>query len=209
MTVREVQTALGTAPILKLVRLALNDFETIALSGSIRRAIRIANLIGDPQTAVRLSLEIRSHGGNRFRQSASLVQYLTDSKNIADADGPAGRALEEYIKDRSPDRADMVWCHTISELEELASRSNLDDEIPAAILEWRHIARSIVERAGNQTFALLCRWERELTYTETNEEIYAGNSLRAEGLVREDTLRELNMQSAGSSSNGTEIERKE
>jgi hypothetical protein len=179
---------MSAAPALALVRQALNDFEVIPLSGSVRRAIRIANLLGDSETAIRLSLEIRSHGGNKFTQSENLTRYLVDSQGAAASDSPAapaGRALEAYIKDRSPSKTDVVWCHTISELEDLASKPGIEEGVPGAILEWRFISRQIVERARNQTFALLCRWERDLSYIETHEETYAARSQQVESLLRD------------------------
>jgi hypothetical protein len=181
---------------LTLVRQALNDFEVVSLSSSIRRSIRIANLLGEPQTAVRLSLEIGSHGGANFKQSANLVQYyLPASKDSADLNALAGRALEEYIKDRSPSTTEVVWCHTISELEHLASKPSLEDGVPSEILELRFIATQIVERTLNRTFALLCRWERELTHSNTREETFTSHSMQPSSFVREDTSRELESQS--------------
>jgi hypothetical protein len=193
MAVRPMQSTLGTSQVVVLVRQALDDFETMPLAGSIRRAIRIANLLGDSQIAVRLSLELRSHGGDKFAHSSSLVRYLTDSKGTAEAGSPAGQALEEYIQDRSPDQTDIVWCHTISELEELASKPSLEEGVPTAILEWRFVARQIVERTLSQTFALLCRWERELTQAQAHEEVHVGRSQQPGVLVRDAAFGELQM----------------
>jgi hypothetical protein len=195
MTSPGAQAVRDTPQILALVQQALNDFEAVPLSSSIRRSIRIANLLGDSQTAVRLSLEVRSHGGAKFMQSANLMKYyLPDSDASTDPHNSAGRALEEYIKDRSPSKAEMVWCHTISELEDLASKPSVEEGVPSQILEWRFIARQIVERTLNQTFALLCRWEREFTHANTHEEVYAGYSQQPSSFVREDTFRELESQ---------------
>jgi hypothetical protein len=196
MTSKGAQAVLDTPQILALVQQALNDFEVVSLSSSIRRAIRIANLLGDSQTAVRLSLEIRSHGGAKFMQSANLMKYyLPASKESSGSNGgsngPAEKALEEYITDRSPSKAEMVWCHTVSELEDLASKPSLEEGVHGEILEWRFIARQIVERTLNQTFALLCRWEREFTQSHTHEEIYAGYSQQPQSLLRDDTSRVL------------------
>jgi hypothetical protein len=195
MTSRGVQAVLDTPQILALVQQALNDLEVVSLSSSIRRSIRIANLLGDPQTAVRLSLEIGSHGGAKFIQSADLMQYyLPASNDSVDRNALAGRALEEYIKDRSPTSSEMVWCHTISELEDLASKPTLEEGVPSEILEWRFIATQIVERTLNQTFSLLCRWERELTHSNTHEETYTSYSMQPSSFVRENTFRELESQ---------------
>lgn len=195
MTLKGAQAVLDTPQILALVQQALNDFEVISLSSSIRRAIRIANILGDSQTAVRLSLEIRSHGGAKFMQSANLTKYyLPASKDPGGPNSLAEKALEEYINDRSPSRAEMVWCHTISELEDLASKSSLEEGVHGEILEWRFIARQIVERTLNQTFALLCRWEREFTSSNTHEEVYAGYSQQPESLLRDDAFGQLEAQ---------------
>ncbi|MCX5346005.1 hypothetical protein [Streptomyces atratus] len=48
--------------ILQLVRQALDDFDDKPLEVAVRRAVRIANLVGDTEHA-RLSLELRPAGG--------------------------------------------------------------------------------------------------------------------------------------------------
>ncbi|MFE5586360.1 hypothetical protein [Kitasatospora sp. NPDC056531] len=53
----------STDDILALVRKALDEFDDRPLRVSVRRAVRIAGLIGDTRTAVRLAHELRPAGG--------------------------------------------------------------------------------------------------------------------------------------------------
>jgi hypothetical protein len=64
--------------VLSLVRQALDEFDDRPLEVSVRRAVRIASLVGDSRTAVRLAYELRPIGGDRTANGTDVKRLMVD-----------------------------------------------------------------------------------------------------------------------------------
>ncbi|HUY49785.1 MAG TPA: hypothetical protein VMV92_29390 [Streptosporangiaceae bacterium] len=69
--------------VLPLVRQALDEFDDRPLEVSVRRAVRIASLVGDSRTAVRLGYELRPLGGDRRANAADVKRARCTDINSA------------------------------------------------------------------------------------------------------------------------------
>ncbi|MFE4862593.1 hypothetical protein [Streptomyces sp. NPDC056670] len=156
--------------ILGLVRTALDEFEERSLEVSVRRAVRIANLMGDTKYAIRLSLEIRPTGGDRERNGEMSRMLMTDPSTWGSGTGPSEEAINQYMNGRKFTREDtgeeVVEAHTLSEIEfwdqELHELKKAGDRFGYATdLASRERTGKIVARTRHLTFALLC-WVRIL-----------------------------------------------
>jgi hypothetical protein len=178
--------------ILQLVRQALDDFDDKPLDVSVRRAVRIANLVGDTKHAIRLSLELRPTGGDRQSNGETSRMLMADPSTWGSATGPAEQALTQYMNDRKFIKDDTgqetVEAHSLTELEfwdqELRELKESGERIDYKHdLASRERSRRIVARTRHLTFALLCSWERRLGYTSINESIFGGYRVKVDKLL--------------------------
>ncbi|MBJ7903811.1 hypothetical protein IF655_10930 [Streptomyces sp. DSM 110735] len=190
--------------ILGFVRKALDEFDERPLEVSVRRAVRIANLMGDTKYAIRLSLEIRPTGGDRETNGEMSRMLMADPSTWGSGTSPSEQALNQYINDRKFTRDDtgqeVVEVHTLGEIEfwdqelhELKQDGERFDY--ARDLASRERTGKIVARTRHLTFALLCSWERRLGYTSINESIFGGYRVKVDKLLAEgvpDLLQQFN-----------------
>lgn len=161
---------------LGLVGEALSEIDGVPLDSTIRRVVRIANLIGDSEAAIRFSLELRGRRGAPPMNAEDVRQLMTDPGRWAESDSDAERALEVYMADRSVGkdriRADSVgqMIEQEVELSELLDGKPVDlDGLLEARQEYRELLRLLKQRA----FVKLLSWERALTYSRVNASIWA------------------------------------
>ncbi|TJZ96268.1 hypothetical protein [Actinacidiphila oryziradicis] len=127
----------STDHVLALIHRALDEFDDRPLQVSVRRAVRIASLIGDSRAAARLAYELRPTGGDPTANSAVVKRLMADSSTWNEADGPAGEALREYMRDRlrsdNPNE-NMVYAYSLDSIEFWEERSAVlrDHEDPKA-----------------------------------------------------------------------------
>ncbi|WP_331751948.1 hypothetical protein [Streptomyces chartreusis] len=189
--------------ILQLVRQALDDFDDRPLDVSVRRAVRIANLVGDTRHAIRLSLELRPTGGDRHTNGEISRMLMADSSTWGSGTGPAEQAVAQYMNDRkmtSPNGEDAVQMHSLTELEfwdqELRDLKGRGEPVNYEVdLASRERNGNIVARTRHLTFALLCSWERRFGYTSINESIFGGYRVKVDTLLAEgvpDLLQQFN-----------------
>ena len=183
-----------TDDILALVRKALDEFEVCSLEGSLRRAIRIANLLGDSKTAIRFGLELKPIGGDPSANADDARRLLVDEERWDDPQGPPERAVSEYILDRTfpanPQRestlSGRVLAHSIGELEfwekDYEALNVGFDESPDALF-IRVAGNQAVLRARHRCFTALCQWERQLTYANVNERIFTRFQAEVDSLL--------------------------
>lgn len=174
----------STTHLLALVRKALDEFDDRPLAMSVRRAVRIASLLGESHVAVRLSLELRTHGGDQHANGEDLRRLLVDRSTWGDPSGPARTGLEEYLADRSIG-SDKVRSVSIAEME-FWENYIAGEKIPSADgVELRMQEMQMLDRIRHRTFTALCEWERRLTFGGTNEAIFAGFQRRVNQLLSE------------------------
>jgi hypothetical protein len=185
----------STDDLLALVRAALDEFDDRPLEASVRRTIRIANLLGDSFTAVRLGLELKPKGGDKLANAEDTRRLLSDPASWRDPNGPTERALTEHINDRTfPDRPDRptdlagkVLSHSLGELEffdaEFASFGTDAPPESADSFFVRMVGNEVILRTRHRTFTALCHWERQLSYANTNERIFTRFQDRVDELL--------------------------
>jgi hypothetical protein len=174
--------------VLSLVRQALDEFDDRPLEVSVRRAVRIANLVGDSRTAIRLAYELRPLGGDRTANGTDVKRLMVDPSTWGTGQGPSEEALQEYFNDRkrSGDPHDeVVLVHPLSELEywlshpDHAKFESVDRE--SASTSFR--MREIVELARHRTFTALIAWERQFGYSSINESIFSAYQRQVDRLL--------------------------
>ncbi len=167
----------STERILQLVQQTLDEIDDRPVDVSVRRAIRIASLLGESEVAVRLGYEVKPSGGHPPSNAADTRRLMAEPELWGDREGPAENAITEYVAERAlPDG--MVDGHSLSELsfwEAIAETTNsneLNGDDYRQYLEVSERRVRIIERARHRVFTLLCAWERQLTYSNTNERIF-------------------------------------
>lgn len=162
-----------TEYLLRLVRQALDEFDDRPLDVSIRRAVRIASLVGESQTAVRLSLELNPIGGHRGANAEDTRRLMTDRSAWGDPDGPVERALAEFAEDRriGPDK---LSGHSIAQTQRWLDLMTEEDVSNKELFEMRATAKEILDRARHRTFTALCEWERRFSFGVTTQSLFDG-----------------------------------
>ncbi|MFD9123548.1 hypothetical protein [Kitasatospora sp. NPDC059571] len=185
----------STDDILALVRRALDEFDDRPLDVSVRRAVRIAGLVGDTRAAARLANELRPIGGAPTANAATLQRLMPDPSSWGVAGGDFESAHEEYLRDRleSADPRDAVdpdktlfIAHSIDEIEFWIERADrLQDQETPKGLALSLKMREIATRTRHRTFSYLCEWERRFGYTSINESIFGGYKEKVDKLLSE------------------------
>jgi hypothetical protein len=191
----------STDEILSLVQVALNEFEDRPLEATLRRTVRIASLLGESQTAIRLALELSPLGGDRTANAEDARRLLSDPETWGSPSGPAEQAFESFLKDRAHPSAKLgspmegkVLAHSIGELafwDDLFAELGATGSEATPDLAVRKAQHEIVLRTRHRCFTALCQWERQLSYANVNERIFArfqGDVDKLLGLVAPDVL---------------------
>jgi len=174
--------------VLSLVRQALDEFDDRPLEVSVRRAIRIASVVGDSRTAIRLAYELRPLGGDSTANGTDVKRLMADPSTWGTGKGPSEEALQEYFNDRkrSDDpRDEVVLVHPLSELEYWLSHPDHAKfesvDLQSASTSFR--MREIVELARHRTFTALIGWERQFGYSSINESIFSAYQRQVDRLL--------------------------
>ena len=107
---------LETDRIVRLVRLALDEFDDRPLEVNVRRTIRIASLMGDSKTAIRLAFELKPIGGRPEANAEDTRRLMSDPSEWHSRSGPHEAAIAEYSDDRRLSNG-KVLAHSLPELE--------------------------------------------------------------------------------------------
>ncbi|MFD9428091.1 MULTISPECIES: hypothetical protein [unclassified Streptomyces] len=175
--------------VLRLVQKALDEFDDIPLEVSVRRAVRIANLVGDTKYAVRLSLDLNTTGGDRTTNGEISRMLMQDPSTWGSMTGPAEQAVMAWMNDRKIEgNDDNIDSHSLAELEfwdnELEDLKRTGERGDYVVdLNTRQRSTRIRARARHLTFALLCSWERRLDYSTINKSIFDGYRVKVDALL--------------------------
>jgi hypothetical protein len=178
----------SSSAVLALVDQALDDFDVVPLATSVRSAIRIATLLGETKTAIRLAMEVRPSGGSGIANAEDTRRVMADPEQWATPGGPDLLALEEYIADRrisEEDEEERTSVHSLAELEFWSKvlavdSSEVKNDDYSENLRWRHKMVEVLDRTRSRTFTALCGWERQLAYAATNEQLLSGQQRRVD-----------------------------
>jgi hypothetical protein len=177
--------------VLSLVRRALDEFDDRPLEVSVRRAVRIASLVGDSKTAVRLGYELRPIGGDRKANAADVRRLMADPSTWGTGRGPSEEALQEYCEDRKRSDEpgdDTIMALSMAELEYWVSGDHADFERSGkenAQVSFR--IRGMVELARHRTFTALIAWERQLGYSSINQSIFSAYQQQVDRILSNGT----------------------
>lgn len=176
--------------VLLLVRKALDEFDDVPLEASVRRAVRIANLVGDTKWTIRLSLDLKTMGGDRETNGAISRMLMEDPSTWGSTTGPAEQAVTAWMNDRKIEGSDKIDGQSLAQLEfwskELEDIRNSGERVDYETdLSTRARRTQILTRTRHLTFALLCSWERRLGYTSINESIFGGYRVKVDKLLAE------------------------
>lgn len=182
--------------LLRLVQLALDEFDSVSVEATVRRVVRIANLMGDTFMAVRLGLDLKASGGHP-PSNAEMTRRLMS--NVADWDEPGGiadQAVDLYMGERQMDDG-KILAHSLSEIDfwqrHRLDRRAMTAEQYAGDIELHLKMSEIVTRTKHHAFTLLCRWERELTFATNQGDALTSISARVDRLLSQQAPDALDM----------------
>lgn len=171
-----------TTHILHLVAVALDEFETVALSATVRRAWRIARLRGDTEEALRFALELGMSEDLGVGTPSSELELARQRAEIAFL---AGRSRSVESRNLGLDDIEIFLQQPLDSLrltappyeQELSLRSRLQHE------NRRVVANDIVASVRNDTFQYLMRCESTLRLSATGERIFDRHRERVDRLL--------------------------
>jgi hypothetical protein len=188
----------GSEAILSLVQLALDEIDSVPLDASVRRAVRIASLLGDSRTAVRLGLDLRPSGGHPPANKEATKRLMSDPSLWGSISGPAEEALNEYMAVRR--KGELHDVHSVAEIEfwqaEVLKPEVLTNQQYTKDLENREWSVRLKNRIKHDVFTLLCGWERQLTFTVNQASALETVSRRVDATLGEyapDVLDQFNL----------------
>lgn len=189
----------STDDLLHQTKRALDEFDDVPLDVSIRRAVRLATLLGETETAIRLSFELRSSGGGSIRANRTDIERLMREGETWEGgpDAPHERAVAGFLDDRvkkedkdKPPGGRGIHVQSITELQSSIERMTAIADTQGSFGENQRNALSsalemtqIVERVRHRTFSALLAFERRLTFADTNEDIYRRFHRSVEGVL--------------------------
>ncbi|WP_035844133.1 hypothetical protein [Kitasatospora azatica] len=93
--------------LMELTRQALDEFESVPLAASLRRAQRIARLRGDINWAQMFQLDLRPHGGSTvWRRTEAFEILKTEQLDGIGVDVWRSQIGEEWLKERTPSKVE-------------------------------------------------------------------------------------------------------
>jgi len=196
--------------ILTLTRKALEEFESVPLAASLRRAERIARLRGDITYAFRFQLDLRPNGGSTAwsrTEAWEMLKSESEDANPAEVDGWRSLLGEEWMKERIPSHVPEVLNDTFGNgeliggsIESVIRHAALMERESALSTKPQHQVRfevrrdldlEIIERTTHRVFTYLCMVERDLSYIGVNADIFERHRRRVEAFLSQVSPRVL------------------
>ncbi len=172
--------------VLVLIRRALDDFDAVTLEATLRRTVRIANLMGETHAALRLGFELKPTGGHPPANAEMTRRLMADQSAWHDPDGVAEAALAEYMAEhRTPNG--LVDIHSLAEIEfwqrERLPADQISDPDYRDDLDQQLRMVTTLARTRHTAFTYLCQWERQLTFSMNQGDALDAASKRVDGLL--------------------------
>ncbi|MGW1752202.1 hypothetical protein ACWCRD_42705 [Streptomyces sp. NPDC002092] len=79
--------------------------------------MRIANLVGDTKYAIRLSLDLKTMGGDRETNGEISRMLMEDPSTWGSTTGPAEQAIKASMNDRKVEGSENIDGHSLAQLE--------------------------------------------------------------------------------------------
>ena len=194
--------------LLALTRQALDEFESVPLAASLRRAERIARLRGDIHYAFRFQLDLRPNAGSTVWSRTEAYEMLkSEDVNAAEVDAWRSPLFEEWMKERIPSHVPDALADTFGNGEliggsiesvirhaALMERESAVTRQPMDQLRFevrRDFDLEIIERTRHRVFTYLCTVERDLSYIGVNADIFERHRRRVEAFLSQVSPRVL------------------
>lgn len=187
---------------LRLVREALDEFESVVLAASARRALRIASLRGDAAEAWLLRCDLRPVGGSAALSWSEFALLYPD----LDHENRSAQFIalrEAWLQERAPSNVDPVLKPHLNDdgsgtmisgsIEEIARRvesleaqAAREGDVQGRYLFEQSAAmnREILVRSRYRIFAYLTRCEAQLGYESVNVAIFERHRAVVDGYLR-------------------------
>lgn len=178
-----------------MVQLALDEFESVPLEASVRRVVRVANLLGETKTAIRMALEVKASGGHPPANKEATLRLMNDPSTWESSSGPAELAVNDYMAERRNSDG-LIVSHSLAEIEfwqnEPREPGAMSNAQYATDLQNRRTLTEIVTRVQHHAFTLLCSWERQLSFATTQGHALNAVSNRVDVLLDQHAPEVLN-----------------
>jgi hypothetical protein len=203
-----------TDHLLGLVRTALDEFEDVPLSASVRRSLRIAMQRGDQDEAWFAREDLRPMGGARDLAKSEMKTIWPE---LSDAESMVRfrELFEVWLVERSPsqipenltphfsdDGSGSMIGGSVDEIERVLSlrrgkwMEEMGDLRNRAVMESRvQVDEEILGRIRQRTFMYLCRCEAELSFASTSATVFDRHRRRVDrhlAVLAPDALDKLN-----------------
>jgi hypothetical protein len=193
---------------LDLTRQALDEFESVPLAASLRRALRIARLRGDIHYVHMFQLDLGTHGGSTvWRRTEAFELLKSEEISTVDVDWWRSQINEEWMKERTPSKVHELLKDAFGDSDliggsiESIIRNSAALERESALASQprqkyrlelrRELDQEIIERTTHRVFTYLCTVERELSYIGVNADIFERHRLRVESFLSQISPRVL------------------
>jgi hypothetical protein len=158
-----------SADALRLVQRALDEFDSVPLEATLRRVVRIANLLGETFAAIRIGLELKASGGHPPANAEATRRLMADPDTWGKG-GVAEDAVNEFMAERQRDDG-LINTFSIAELEFFQAERFPAERLTAQQYEndlgHRKETIGVLARVRHHAFTYLCHWERQLTFAVT------------------------------------------
>ena len=192
---------------LGLTRQALDEFESVPLVASLRRAERIAQLRGDIAYAHLFQLDLRPDGGSTAWNRTDAYELLKSEGLTVDVDLWRSRIFDEWVKERAPAKVEEPLKNIFGNGELIGGSIEsvirhfvqMEREIEAVtqpqckyqIELRRELDLEVIERTAHRVFTYLCTVERDLSYIGINADIFERHRRRMESFLSQISPRVL------------------
>ncbi len=186
-----------------LIREALDEFESIPLSKSVRRSLRIAVLNGDSTEAWMAKTDLRTISGSKMLR-ANETQAVFPDLDSSQITTTERVMFEEWMKERKPsviteplletykdDGSGILLAGSVEQLEldlarlEFALENDGPDSKSRFLVESAiGVNREIQGRIRLRTFLYLCRCESSLALGWTSSSIFDRHRQRVDGYLK-------------------------
>lgn len=184
----------------KLVRTALEEFEIVDLSASVRRAFRIARLQGDGEQAWLFDAELAPIGGSKaVRLSEVSAMFL--SKEGVDLYSKNKELREIWLAERTPQvpkpllefediKQGHVLIGSIDELEKDQDRYESEAKtyvgLERTYIQLRaDMSGQLLARIKGRAYGYLCKIENQLLISEASFDIYSARKQRVDRYLKD------------------------
>lgn len=184
MSTRQRQASSGD--ILGLVQQALDEFDVVSAEATVRRTVRIANLVGDTMSALRLAMDLKASGGHPPANAEMTRRLMADPEEWGMPDSVVEQAIELWMTERQMADGNILG-HSLAEIAFWQAHdidiSESTRSTYESLLSSNLKMVEVLARTKHHAFTLLCKWERELTFATTQEDTLAAVRSRVDGLL--------------------------